>query len=258
MTHFRNAKVCNKWIQERIDDHRKQSDYNYKSELQKSRRKEIYTWYYICVVTPHDTLTTWAPWPRTPSTQRSWTLTCECAVSHVRVVIDSHYTAWLKGVAHVISSTYVMSVSPRPWSPLSFTSSSSHSSFISCTSSRTSSTTLRAVATLRTPPKRVWTLLTTPTSSQVMSPTPTTSRRLTSSPTRVLDPPTVPEQGFLEDVEYVTPHLRICFTKHTEYMSITPSEKACLSVSRRRQCPSERCDPLESEQDDLLDQVVWS
>ena len=29
----------------------------------------------------------------------------------------------------------------------------------------------------------------------------------------------------------MTPHSRICFAKHTEYMSITPSEKACLSVS---------------------------
>ena len=45
---------------------------------------------------------------------------------------------------------------------------------------------------------------------------------------------------------------------HTEYMSITPCEKACLSVSRRRPCPSERRDPLESEQGDLLDQVVRS
>ena len=27
---------------------------------------------------------------------------------------------------------------------------------------------------------------------------------------------------------------------HTEYMSTTSSEKACLSVSRRRPCPSER------------------
>ena len=51
----------------------------------------------------------------------------------------------------------------------------------------------------------------------------------------------------------MTPH-----SKHTEYMSITPSEKACLSVSRRRPCPSERGDLLESEQGDLLDQVVRS
>ena len=39
---------------------------------------------------------------------------------------------------------------------------------ISCTSSRTSSTTLRAVASLCTPPKRTWTLLTTPTASHFM------------------------------------------------------------------------------------------
>ena len=43
---------------------------------------------------------------------------------------------------------------------------------------------------------------------------------------------------------------------HTEYMSITPSEKACLSVSRRRPCPKERSDLLESERGDLLNQVV--
>ena len=40
--------------------------------------------------------------------------------------------------------------------------------------------------------------------------------------------------------------------KHTEYMSITPSEKACLSASRRL-CPSERGDPLERERGDLLE-----
>ena len=49
----------------------------------------------------------------------------------------------------------------------------------------------------------------------------------------------------------MTPHSRICFAKHTEYMSITLSEK---SVSRRRACPSERGDLLESERGDLLDQ----
>ena len=53
----------------------------------------------------------------------------------------------------------------------------------------------------------------------------------------------------------MTPRSRVCFTKLTEYIAIT-SEKACLSVSRRRPCPSERGDPLESEQGDLLDQLV--
>ena len=53
MTRFRGAKVCNKWLQERIDDHRIQSDYKYKSELQ----KEFSTWYYVCVVTLYDNTT---------------------------------------------------------------------------------------------------------------------------------------------------------------------------------------------------------
>ena len=71
------------------------------------------------------------------------------------------------GVAHVISPMHELCGAPSTLSPpFPSTSSSSHSSFISCTSSCTSSTILRAVASLCTPPKRVWTLLTTPTSSQ--------------------------------------------------------------------------------------------
>ena len=54
MTRFRGAKVCNKWLQERIDDHRIHSDYKHKSELQK---KEFCIWYYVCVVTLHDNTT---------------------------------------------------------------------------------------------------------------------------------------------------------------------------------------------------------
>ena len=34
MTRFRDAKVCNNWLQMKIDDHRIQSDYKYKSGLQ--------------------------------------------------------------------------------------------------------------------------------------------------------------------------------------------------------------------------------
>ena len=48
MTRFRDAQVCNNWLQKRIDDHRIQSDYKYKSE-------DICTWYYVCVVTPNYT-----------------------------------------------------------------------------------------------------------------------------------------------------------------------------------------------------------
>ena len=39
MTCFRDARVCKKWLQVRIDDHRIQSDYKYKSELQNQEGK---------------------------------------------------------------------------------------------------------------------------------------------------------------------------------------------------------------------------
>ena len=50
----------------------------------------------------------------------------------------------------------------------------------------------------------------------------------------------------------MAPRSRRCFTIHTENISITPSEKACLLVSRRRPCPKERGDPSLKEQGDLL------
>ena len=62
--------------------------------------------------------------------------------------------------------------------------SSSHSSFVSCISIRTTSNPMKTVANLCTPPKRVWTLWTRPTLSHIMSTTSTTSRRLTSSLTQ--------------------------------------------------------------------------
>ena len=69
-------------------------------------------------------------------------------------------------VIHACSERFSSTLS----SPFHPTSSSSHSSSISRTSSCTSSTTLRAVGTLRTSLERRWALLTNPTSSQVMSP----------------------------------------------------------------------------------------
>ena len=65
-------------------------------------------------------------------------------------------------VNHACSERFSSTLS----SPFDPTSSSHHSSSISCTSSCTSSTTLRALVTLRTSPKRRWTLLTNPTSPQ--------------------------------------------------------------------------------------------
>ena len=42
----------------------------------------------------------------------------------------------------------------------------------------------------------------------------------------------------------MTLHSRVCFAKLTEYIAITLNEKTCLSVCRRRQCPTERGDLL--------------
>ena len=52
-----------------------------------------------------------------------------------------------------------------------------------------------------------------------------------------------PEERFLEDVDYDEPQSVRCSSMHTENKSITPSEKACLLVSRRP-CPIDRGHPL--------------
>ena len=52
------------------------------------------------------------------------------------------------------------------------------------------------------------------------------------------------EQRFLEGVDYDDAQSVRCSLTHTENKSITPSEKACLLVSRRLQCPIERGNPL--------------
>ena len=44
--------------------------------------------------------------------------------------------------------------------------------------------------------------------------------------------------------------------KLTEYIAITLNEKTCLSVCRRRQCPAERGDLLETERGHLLSKVA--
>ena len=104
------------------------------------------------------------------SAHEHWHVSAQFSCLLVRFLSSwfTHCTAWFKGVAHVISSMHEVCGSPSTLSPpFPSTSSSSHSSFISCTSSCISSITLRAVASLCTPPERVWTLLTTPTSSHL-------------------------------------------------------------------------------------------
>ena len=218
----------------------------------KSRRKEICTWYYVFVVKPSTTpMTTWPPRPRTPSTQRTWTLTRECAVllfvRQVRVVmvhIAPHGSRVLRMSSHpcmkcaVLLRPWVLHSFPLPHLPI-------HPSFISCTSSCTSSTTLRAVASLCTPPKRVWTILTTPTSSQVYEPNAydlketyveSYTESLTSpSPST----PQFSKQEFLEDVEYDDTALEDML-REAHRVHVYHSQREGLSVGQSSSSVSER------------------
>ena len=170
-----------------------------------------------------------------------WHVSAQFSCFLVRFVSSwfAHCTAWLKGVAHVISSMHEVCGSLSTLSPtFSSTYSSSHSSFISCISSCISSTTLRDVVSLCTPPNKVWTLLNTLTSSQVMSPTPTTSRKLTSSPTQSPWPPPPPhphtqfsKQGFFKNVEYDDTALEdMPREAQSTWLSLSARRLVCRSV----------------------------
>ena len=54
MTRFRGAKVCSKWLQERIDDHNKQSDYKCNNWTKKYKSENSILVCYACLVTLHD------------------------------------------------------------------------------------------------------------------------------------------------------------------------------------------------------------
>ena len=105
---FSRCKCALIWLQIRIDDHRIQSGYKYKSELQNPEGKKSVlgitsAWWHrarhqwqrdyqgYCVWVGKPSTTPMTPRPRTPSTERTWTLTRECAVllivSQVLVVV---------------------------------------------------------------------------------------------------------------------------------------------------------------------------
>ena len=193
--------VCNNLATDEIDDHRIQSDYKCIRGRQNPEEKNStlgiasawrnrarHQWqrdhqlYCVCVEKPSTTpMTTWPPRPRAPSTQRTWTSTrewctpdpmCAWSSSQVLVVMIAHHIVAQVSLVRVISwSSHDERISSTLSPPFPSTSSSSHSSPISCTSSCTSTTTLRAVVTLRTSPERRWTPLTTPTSSQKLQKT---------------------------------------------------------------------------------------
>ena len=113
---------------------------------------------------------------------------------------------------------------------------------------------LKFVDNLRIPPKESMDLSDEfLISTGYMSPTPTTSRRPQSSPTRSswTRRRSSPTKSLLRTPTTVTLHSRVCFAKLTEYIATTLHEKTCLSVCRR-QCPTDRRDPLETERGDPL------
>ena len=66
--------------------------------------------------------------------------------------------------------------------------------------------------------------------------------------TELLDsPPIFSDKVSSADADYDDAALEVCFAKLTEHIAITHHEKTCLSVCRRRQCPTERGDPLSKE-----------
>ena len=139
MTRFRGAKVCNDWLQMKIGDHRIQSDYKYRKWTTKSRRKELYTGYCLCVLKSSTTpMTTWPPRPTAPYTQRTWTSTPELmhAWSHAHSPVVRFWSSWF--AHHIVAQVSIVRV--ISWSlhderisstlspPFPSTSSSSHSS----------------------------------------------------------------------------------------------------------------------------------
>ena len=138
MTRFRDAKVCNNLLQIRIDDHRIQSDFKYKSELQNQKERRLYLVLRLRGETEHDTNDnvtikgiTSAWWNRA---RHQWQrdhqdpehlqhsahehcVSAQFSCLLVRFLSQwfTHCLTWLKGVAHVISSKHEKSVSLRPW-----------------------------------------------------------------------------------------------------------------------------------------------
>ena len=255
MTHFRYVKVCNNLVTDEIDDQRIQSDYKCTIGLQNPEGKNstfglASAWWNRATRRPTP-MTTWPPRPRAPSTQRTWTSTHEV---NARVIPCAHspvvrfWSSWsahhivsqvvrISHVIHACSERYSSTLSSKFHPTFSF----SHSLSISYISSCTSSTTLRVVLTLRTSPKRRWTLLTNPTSPSLWAQELRLHGDLCRVPHKVRDSATILRATVLRGCGLRWHRARgDAFMTRTEYTSITPSEKACLSVSRRRPCGENR------------------
>ena len=124
--------------------------------------------------------------------------------------------------------------------PFPSTSSSSHSSFISCTSSCTSSTTLRAVASLCTPPKNGVDSLDDSYLLTGYEPNAYDLKETyVDSYAESLTNPQFSKQGFLEDVEYDDTALEDMLPE-AHRVHVYHSQREGLSVGQSSSSMSER------------------
>ena len=263
MTRFRGAKVCSVWLQERIEDHNIQPDNKYKSGL----KVKIQYWYvmlawWLCTITRPTPMTIWLPW--LSSTQSTSTRTLECALYRSSWVSASWYIAHAPHgsspscVRHFIPSTCAHDVCGSPSTLISPFSSPFYLTHLLSRSFQL----LHPLEVRRQPAHSAqrengfhWRDL---LEHRLWAQRPTTSRRLLSSPTQSSWPRhrSSPTKGFPRTPSTMTPHSRVCCVKLTDYMAITLNENTCLSVSRRRQCPTEWSDLLETDRGDPVSQRV--
>ena len=179
MTRFRDGKVCKNLATDELTITEYSLTTNAKSGLRKPEGKNavlgIASAWWRCTTTRPTPMTTWPPRPEhlLHSAHEHWHVKWMCAQFSslscsvfVKLDCTPHCVVHVSIVRVISWSSHDERISSTLSPPFRSTSSSSQSSLTFCTSSCTSSTTLRAVATVRTSPKKRWIPLTTPTSSQ--------------------------------------------------------------------------------------------
>ena len=142
MTRCRDGKVCNNWLQMKIDDHRILSDYKCKSGLQHPEGKNSVlgiasAWWRCTTTRPTPMTTTWPPRPEhlLHSAHEHWHVKWmyaqfSCLSCSVFVTLDctSHRVAQVSFVRVISCSSHDERISSTLSPPFPSTSSSSHSS----------------------------------------------------------------------------------------------------------------------------------
>ena len=257
---FSRCEICKNLVTDENDDHRIQSDYNMNCNTQKER-----TLHLVLRMRGEDARHQWQRDHQDPEhlphkAHEHWHVKWMCArfsslFCSVFVILTPwfahHIVAQVVRVSHVIHACSERHSSTLS-SPFHPTAASSHSPSISRSPCCTSSTTLRAVVTLRTPPKKEegihWRVLLTGYGPKNHDFKETYVESLTES----LTPPQLPEQRFLADVDFGDTALDEM--RHNAHrVHVYHSQREGLSVGQSSLSVSERTgDPLWREQGDLL------